>query len=114
MITGLNHITLAVKNLDTSVDFYLRVLGCKLHARWDGGAYLSIAGIWLCLSLDTPIATQDYSHLAFSVSEADLPLMKQRFSENGVRIWKENKSEGESVYFLDPDGHKLELHAGDL
>ncbi len=93
--------------------------GMTLHARWDSGAYLSCGDLWLCLSLDpqrrvTPPEESDYTHYAFSISEADFASFAARLEVAGVAVWKLNRSEGESHYFLDPDGHKLELHVGNL
>ena len=31
------------------------------------------------------------------------------FIEAGVEVFKDNTSPGDSFYFLDPDGHKLEI-----
>lgn len=119
MLTTLNHLTLAVSDLARSVDFYHHLLGLKLHARWDNGAYLTCGDIWICLSVDearrvVPADQSDYTHYAFSIDEGELAAFITRLEQAGVVSWKVNKSEGASYYFLDPDGHKLEAHVGDL
>lgn len=119
MLTTLNHLTLAVSDLARSVDFYHHLLGMRLHARWDNGAYLTCGDIWICLSVDearqvTPADQSDYTHYAFSIDEGELAAFVTRLEQAGVVNWKVNKSEGASYYFLDPDGHKLEAHVGDL
>jgi catechol 2,3-dioxygenase-like lactoylglutathione lyase family enzyme len=117
MITAFNHVTLAVSDLEASFAFYTEVLDLRPIARWLKGAHLRAGSDWLCLALgDTarraPVA--EYTHLAFTVSQADYAVMERRLTEEKVTIWQRNHSEGESLYFLDPDGHKLEIHASDL
>ena len=115
-VSGLNHVTLAVSDLDRSLAFYRDLLGFTLRASWAGGAYLEAGSLWLCLSLDEAVRSAhrpDYSHVAFSVAEKDHAALSARLSAE-CPIWRDNRSEGASTYFLDPDGHKLELHVGTL
>lgn len=114
MITGTNHITFSVADLNASIAFYRDLLGMKLHVFWDAGAYLTAGDTWICLSLGQPEPARDYTHVAFSVSEAGLLELREKVIEAGVVEWKQNTSEGGSVYLLDPDGHQLELHSGTL
>ena len=51
---------------------------------------------------------------SFDVTADAFPQVCDRIRASGAPIWKDNRSEGESLYFLDPDGHKLELHVGSL
>lgn len=114
MLTGLNHITIAVSDLERSLDFYINALGFKGHVKWKQGAYLSLGDLWFCLSVDKPDEKSDYSHIAFSISQQDFTDFSQKLIKFNIAQWKENKSEGDSLYLLDPDGHKLEIHSGDL
>ncbi|WP_449103394.1 fosfomycin resistance glutathione transferase [Pseudomonas veronii] len=117
MLTGLNHLTLAVTDLPRSVSFYHDLLQLRLDATWDNGAYLSLPGLWLCLCLDPlrpSVPAAEYTHFAFTVGASDFAALVQRLRAAGVAERRDNRSEGASFYFLDPDGHKLEAHVGDL
>ena len=114
MITGLNHLNLSVSNIDTSFNFYTN-LSFKPLAKWKYGAYLLAGNLWLALFLDSYIDRQvspEYTHYAFSVEPKQFKYYCQNLEQLKFRLWKNNKSEGDSLYILDPDNHKLELHVG--
>jgi catechol 2,3-dioxygenase-like lactoylglutathione lyase family enzyme len=116
LIQGINHLTLAVSDLNRSLHFYLDVLGMQGHVRWDTGAYLSFGDVWLCLSLSkvAMAPAQNYSHLALDIAADHFPSFVARLRQAGAVEWQQNQSEGDSCYFLDPDGHQLEIHCGSL
>lgn len=114
MLTGINHITLAVSNITRSFNFYCEVLGFKPLCRWDQGAYFLVGDLWFCLNVDVNIKPDciGYTHLAFSVSHVEFSLACERIIRSGAKVFKQNTSEGNSLYFLDPDSYKLEIHVG--
>ena len=114
MLHGLNHLTMATGDLDSSVAFYVDLLGCCPRVRWARGAYLTLGDLWFCLSCDPPQPARDYSHVAFGISPEQFSAFCARLRAAGVVEWKKNSSEGDSLYLLDPDGHRLEIHAGNL
>jgi catechol 2,3-dioxygenase-like lactoylglutathione lyase family enzyme len=117
MVRGINHITLAVRDVELSFEFYTKVLGLKPVAKWKRGAYLAAEDTWIALNLDPNAVNAErtgYSHIAFTCGSSEFRPLKERLLEYGCREWSANRSEGDSFYFLDPDGHKLEIHVGDL
>ncbi len=117
MIRGLNHITLSVRDISQSFDFYTAVLGLKPVAHWPEGAYLLAGDLWLALVVDETVRIRplpEYTHFAFTVTPEDFTALSLRIRQAGAPIWQENHTEGDSLYFLDPDGHKLEIHVSDL
>ncbi len=117
MIGGINHITLSVQDIERSFGFYTQVLGLQPIAKWPKGAYLLAGDVWLALVVDSdarakPLA--EYTHIAFTVSAEQFATISQAIHAASAPIWQENWTEGDSLYFVDPNGHKLEIHASDL
>lgn len=115
-ITGLSHLTLSVNDLERSVAFYSELLGFSIRMRGPSSAYLEAGTLWLALVVDPDAKrgpSPEYSHVAFSLAPSELLPFAERLTGAGVPCWQGSDSE-ESFYFLDPDGHKLELHSADL
>lgn len=116
MITGINHYTLGVKDIDRSFDFYKNALGLKPLCKWPKGAYFLAGDFWFCINLDenrNPIPNDYSTHFAFVVSQENFDQMVSHLKNTAVSAYKCNTSPGDSFYFLDPDGHRLEIHCGD-
>ncbi|MCE0498090.1 MAG: VOC family protein [Methylacidiphilales bacterium] len=118
MISGISHVTFAVSDLDRSLHFYSAVVGLQPLVRWKEGAYLSAGDLWVSLILDKAAGeatnNSSYTHAAFAVPPEQFTALRDRLVAHDAEEWQPNSSPGESFYFLDPDGHKLEIHARTL
>jgi metallothiol transferase len=120
-IRGINHITFSVSNLANSIAFYQSVFEAKLLLQTENMAYFDVGGLWLALNVQPDIPRQEiiqsYTHLAFTLDASNLEEMEKRLKRIGVEMLlgrAREKGEGLSLYFIDPDGHLLEFHTGNL
>jgi catechol 2,3-dioxygenase-like lactoylglutathione lyase family enzyme len=107
---------MSVSDLERSFNFYKDLLGMRPLMRHSKGAYFLAGDLWFCLDLDPSTRRgplPEYTHVALSVDQREFTQFSEKLMQARVKIWKENVSEGDSLYFLDPDGHKLEIHVGD-
>ncbi len=111
---GISHILLQCSDLARADAFYVGVLGMEVKERsslGDGRPLVVLRqGLGLTVGPIPKDAARDFDHLAFKASDVDA--LAWRLREAGVTIVDGPKATGygRSVYFLDPDGRKIECH----
>ncbi len=123
-VLGIDHVALSVTDLERSLKFYTEVLGLRISKREHqkpGAEYFLDCGTSLVGLIQTDKAGDAHllrdgglggNHFSFRVRTADFDRSVQELKKRGVPITYQKKREKSwSVYFLDPDGNKLELTA---
>ena len=126
-VLGVDHAALSVRDLDASLKFYTEVLGLKITEReyqkpgvehfLDCGT--SLIGLIQGEPNGEKHLLQDAgiggNHVSFRIPIKDFDAAVEELRKRKVTITFEKKRERSwSVYFLDPDGNKLEITAWPL
>jgi catechol 2,3-dioxygenase-like lactoylglutathione lyase family enzyme len=111
-VFGLHHLLLQVSDLARAEAFYVNGLGfvVRKRATLADGRDLTVTEQGLGLTQGGPEPPGPVEHIAFRVS--DVEAVAERVRGAGGRIVKGPGPGpyGTTLYFLDPDGNKIELH----
>lgn len=111
-ILGLSHVLLQLSDLKAAARFYVDGLGFEIRKRDalpDGRALIVLAqGLGLTESGPTPPGPIE--HIAFRVKGLDHYADRIESAGGTVLAGPHPGAYGRSLYFLDPDGNKLEFH----
>jgi glyoxylase I family protein len=118
-IAGLDHVVLRVASLDRAIEFYEKVLGCRVERRLEQPKLVQLrAGASLIdlvpASAPPPAAAGNMDHFAVRVDGFDAPAIAAHLERHGVTVGEVRErygaeGYGPSLYISDPDGNTVEL-----
>ena len=119
---GLDHVAIAVSDIDRSERFYADVLGLeRAHAEWDVPVVMAANGTGVAIfdkalhhGEGEGIPDVRILHIAFRVDRAGLERARDELAERGLTPRSSDHGISHSLYFNDPDGHQLELTTYDV
>ena len=124
-LEGLDHVALAVSDVRASATWYCEVLGLeRLHeTEWgDFPAMVGTGGTMIALFPvkgvePKPPPGKDVlamRHVAFRADAANFASARGELTERGIEFEFQDHTLSHSIYFVDPDGHELEITTYDL
>ena len=113
-LDGLDHVALGVQDLKHSVQWYSDVLGLKRQhdEMWNGvPTFIGTGETGLALfPRESPNAgAGGILHLAFRANRENFIAAQAALRSRGIEFHFEDHEIAHSIYFRDPDGHRLEI-----
>jgi len=122
-IAGLDHVVLRVGNLDRAIDFYERVLNCRVERRLEQPKLVQLRAGTSLIDLVPASASpseagndagRNMDHFAVRVDGFDAAALAKHLRQHGVEAGEVRErygaeGYGPSLYICDPDGNTVEL-----
>ena len=122
-VAGLDHVVLRVGDLDRAIDFYQRVLNCRIERRLEqpklvqlraGGSLIDLVPAPASLGEAADGAGRNMDHFAVRIDGFDAAALADHLRRNGVEVGEVRErygaeGYGPSLYISDPDGNTVEL-----
>lgn len=123
-LQGLDHIALSVRDVEHSVAWYVEVLGLEQQheAMWDGvpkfvGKGATGIAFFPAEGKDDSLGRAERSrmlHFAFRANRKDFLGAQRELENRGIQFHFDDHGIAHSIYFCDPDGHKIEITTYEL
>jgi len=119
-VEGIDHVALAVRDVAASVAWYQQVLELERVHEEVWGDFPAMIGIGATSLALFPIQDEDpkpppgkdtvaMRHVAFRASSDCFEEAQTRLNRLGIEFEFQDHEIAHSIYFLDPDGHEIEL-----
>ena len=122
-VEGIDHVAMSVGDLEQSAQWYVDVLGFerRFEGMWDGVPVFIGKGT-TALALfpvrESPASSGSGGirmlHLALRANRKNFLAAQKELKSRGIKFEFQDHEISHSIYFRDPDGHKLEITTYEL
>jgi len=124
-LEGIDHVALSVRDVERSAQWYIDVLGFERRheGMWDGSPVFIGEGTTSIALFPTKSNARSKSsargdvrmlHLALRANRENFLVAREELKRRGIKFEFEDHEISHSIYFSDPDGHKLEITTYEL
>lgn len=105
----LNHVTLFVRDVAKSQQFYQRLFGMPLLTPQPPGVNLTVGAGFVGLYPTDPGVEPRIDHVCLAVERFDADVTKQKLAAEGVEATIRVRGDTKELYFVDPDGIRIQV-----
>ena len=122
-VEGIDHVALSVRDVERAAQWYIETLGFEHRYKdaWDGvptfigkgTTAIALFPIWSNEG-STSSSGSGMHHLALRADRKNFEIAQEELKCRGIKFEFQDHEISHSIYFRDPDGHKLEITTYEL